>query len=532
MTQSIIDTPLDSDYIVKHLFPQIQKQTDVAFLSTETRESIGKYIKNQTDTVAQSLWTEILIDAICLLKINDQREKLYKDTKDVYDKEHTIPEFSKIRKISTYGIDELKEYFSSFIEFEAVLYGTGEYYRDHLHHVIQVWGLGFGLLWGPPVPIELTLSEGYKISPKNFHFEIEENSYQQISKSELWAMWSIVSLCHDLGYPIEKASKINQKVKKIINHFGCLNFNELNFNFDILNTFIVEKYLNVISSKTVRDKEDVTKSCTCKEPTGKDLCSEKCMSGNNNNSTMIQHKYYDKFSKSLEDYQHGAFSGLLLFKKLTYFLETDFAPNKERLSCEDLRQFYIRKEILRAISGHTCPKIYHINLNTISFLLIFCDELQEWGRPRFKELKAKIIDDEQTINILKFETNEVTETSNASAVGKIPNMDDDTQQADNKKLRTEAIVEVKYPLEIKGAELNTFEKNIVRPKFKNFLCLLRSAKDDKKRNFSFIWNIKTNNIVYSFQFDTNKSAYDMIRTFSQKEKEPEVVFDLYPNEST
>ena len=178
-------------------------------------------------------------------------------------------------------------------------------------------------------------------------------------------MWTIVALCHDLGYPLEKASKINQKVKSIVAHFGCKDFVELNFKFDIPNTPLIEKFLKIISSKTICD--DISKK-------------------QNKYHTEVQQKYYDKFSKSLEEYRHGMFSGFLLFKVLVYFLETDFSPHKNTLTAEDRRQFLIRREMLRAICCHTCPTIYHIDLNTLSFLLILCDEIQEWDRPRFDDL--------------------------------------------------------------------------------------------------------------------------------------------------
>ena len=85
-------------------------------------------------------------------------------------------------------------------------------------------------------------------------------------------MWTIVALCHDLGYPLEKASKINQKVKNIVAHFGCKDFVELNFKFDIPNTPLIEKFLKIISSKTIKDGE--------------------------NYHTEVQQKYYDKFNIS------------------------------------------------------------------------------------------------------------------------------------------------------------------------------------------------------------------------------------------
>lgn len=506
ITLPVINTPLDSEYITR-IFNQISDVSckELPYISSQTRESLKNYQDNKNEDNAKKIWKDLLIDSICLLKINDAREKLYKDTVPlIEDIEKFSKEFSKIRQISTYGIDELSDYFSDFIDFESVLYGTGNYYRDHIHHVLQVWGLGVGLLLGSD-PITIKLGEEYVAVNDKFHFQIDNEKtieidgerYCQKSKgiaqSELWAIWCIISLCHDLGYPLEKASQINKKVKKIINHFGCFNFNELNYNFDILNTFIVEKYLHIISSKTV-----VGKVPCCNE----DGTDQECLGKDKDHNTKIQHKYHDKFSKSLEDYDHGAFSGLLLFKKLTYFLETDYAPDKETLGCEDLRQFYIRKEILRAICGHTCPKIYHLDLNTLSFLLIFCDELQEWGRPRFSDLlSVGAKSNEQKITIDKFNT---------------------------KDSGTEAHVTINFS-NIKITDLNrgTYEEHIVRRKFKNFHYLLRSAKDDSSRKVEFTWKIKFENAEYALIFNSKKSSYEMFESTSKEKDLEEQSFTIY-----
>ena len=294
------------------------------------------------------------------MKVNDSRERIYKESEKDTDK--FIEKFESIRMSSSYGIDEIDSYYDDFIDFESVLYGTDDHYRDHVNHVIQVWAVGLSLLDHH----KFNFPDGYIVKKEiDFHFEIanekkpkkvkgkiekhKKNKEEYISKSELWAMWTIIALCHDLGYPIEKTSKINVQAKKIISHFGNMNFSELNYSFDIFNTFLVNKLLDVVSSKAKIES----------------------------NRTSIQTKFRDKISKSLEDYKHGVFSSLLLFKSFTFFLETDIFQNTGNLSHEDLRQFHIRKEILRAIAGHTCPKIYHLELNTLSFLLILCDELQE-----------------------------------------------------------------------------------------------------------------------------------------------------------
>lgn len=476
--KDIINENLDEGLLNRHIFSHIAGQNENIYSSNSSKDAIKKYESNGNKENAKKLWKELLIDSICLLKINDKREKLYIDlqskTANAFHEK-----FSKIRHRSSYGIDELDTYFDDFVEYESVLYGTGDYYRDHIHHVLQVWAIGIGLMFGKN-PIHVKLNEDFTIDREAlFHKDIEKKAEPiSISQSELWAMWTIIALCHDLGYPLEKTSIINQKVKKIINHFGCISFNELNFNFDLLNSFIVEKYIDIVSSKVKRT-----------------ICGE--------HRTEIQHKFRDKISKSLEDYKHGMFSGLLLFKKLVYFLETDYAPSDRALSDEDLRQFYIRKEILRAICAHTCPKIYHIELNTLSFLLILCDELQDWNRPRFEELIER-------------------STSKNNVTNRI-----------NKFLTTDDSSECDIQIETKHNTISISNKpellkHLVLSRFKNFNYLLRSAKDDTTRKIKFKWSIVFKDKTFHYDFVSENNAVDTPEIYSlsatSKSKKPRKVF--------
>lgn len=73
---------------------------------------------------------------------------------------------------------------------------------------------------------------------------------------------------------------------------------------------------------------------------------------------------------------------------MVYFLESDLTFDSWKpLKKEDARQFLIRREILRAIASHTCQDIYHLDFNTLSFLLYIVDEIQCWGRPTLEELQ-------------------------------------------------------------------------------------------------------------------------------------------------
>lgn len=505
---TVKEVSLDKEKLKDSVFKQIVEDSKLIFISEETKDNMKLYMKDPVRDNAKKLWQDLLIDAICILKINDKRERLYEDTKKIIEKKQNnfTKKFKKIRKISTYGIDEIAEYFDDFVKFESVLYGTGEFYRDHIHHVLQVWAVGIGLIAGVD-PIKLNFSEDFSIADEMFHFEIEfakekeigeadkKTEKWMISQSELWSMWTIIALCHDLGYPLEKASQINQKIKKIVSHFGCLSFNELNFNFDLLNGFIVDKFLNVVASKTVRGGSG-------------------CEKNNGFHKTDVQEKYHDKISKSLEEYKHGMFSGLLVFKKLTYFLETDYSPNNNSLSDEDLRQFFIRKEILRAICGHTCPKIYHLDVSTLSFLLIICDELQEWGRPRLEELISDRKDDEPEIEILKFETS------------KEDNIEQTSVHISFKYSKLSIDVDENDKITKKGSFR---EDNFVRPKYRNMNYLLRSAKGDINRKITFQWDTVFENMSYKYIFNSSNSSFEMVKAtrenlVSKKEDE----FHIYP----
>ncbi len=56
----------------------------------------------------------------------------------------------------------------------------------------------------------------------------------------------------------------------------------------------------------------------------------------------LQPKYYLKFHKLLERYNHGILSAIIVYKLLIYFLESDFNINEDyRFDKEEARQFYI-----------------------------------------------------------------------------------------------------------------------------------------------------------------------------------------------
>lgn len=346
------------DFLRDHyIFSNCRKlQTDnfPEFLSEKSEISLQEILKSckpnedilpdRIDEIHE-LWKDLLSDAIIYLKSKDERE--YRET-------NQQPAMDKV----AFGVDDLYKYFEEYRDFEALLYGADRFYRDHIMHVFRVWLIGNWLI--------------EKFNSKIF-WDFKEIYTKKggfgISNKEVSAMWCIIALTHDLGYPLDKIEKVRDKIEAMMAYFGGAGTSKPGFQIPAHHHFINDFILQFISSKLIPNKDPAKKD---KKGFFK---------------TTRQSKYYLKFSKSFENFDHGIISCILLMKNLVYFLESDFDLSNPFTDQEDARQFYIRREILRAIASHTCTDIYHLHPNSLAFILILADELQISGRPTFSELK-------------------------------------------------------------------------------------------------------------------------------------------------
>ncbi len=305
----------------------------------------------------KELWPLVLTDALKKLKQHDSREWDPKKDFSSFFHEHSL------------GINELVEVFTGFTEFEGMLYGASpDRYRDHIAHAFRVWIIGHGLL------------------NNCFKWNLTaEGSKENISKEEWQCMWAIVALCHDVGYPLAAIERINQQARNTLRNLGLTPAGDLRFAFSQQMLPFHDTIIKLMSSKPVNSLIKKRKYLT-----------------------HLQNKYYLKFLKSFDKLDHGIVSALLISKALVYFLESDLSHDDwSPLDREDIRQFVIRREILRAIAAHTCPDVYHLRFNTLSFLLYIVDETQCWGRPTLEELRHQSELREAEATIGKFSPNHI-----------------------------------------------------------------------------------------------------------------------------
>lgn len=337
-----------------------------------------------------------------------------------------------------YGVDELSEYFDKYIKFESMLYGGGKYYRDHVIHVFRVWLLGLECL------LE---DDGNYLKRIEIHQDIKVNSLEKIS------IWSMIALTHDLGYPLEKAQGIIEQTKDMMKSFISnpsvlmdLSFNGIQNN---MNDFVVR----FMSSKM----NEVDNKCPKEETTTN--VKKKFVA-------RLQPKYYFKFQKSLEGYNHGILSAIIIYKLLRYFLESDFNINEDyQFDEEESRQFYIRREILRTIASHTCHDIYHLDMLSFAFLLIVVDDAQEWGRKRISELY-------------------VNKDSTYEFVSIVPSFDSRESKRGEEKIKIHSLeVKEKFSFknqnDLRGTLLSLYKQ------CKGYKEIFRDGQDTTRRNFIF-----------------------------------------------
>jgi len=319
------------------------------------QDSAKKYIQDlkkddhlykQLDII-KPLWKDLLSNAIIYLKSKDTREIKH----DEFD----------------YGVKELEQYMNNFEQYQGLLFGSDKKYRDHISHMFCVYLVGAYVVNTFPLKYN-SINVGNN----------KQNPEYTISAGEKEAMWCIMALTHDLGYPLKAIKKINEVARNMLDKFGIQNFQELSFNLhrQPLYDFII-KFISSDLVEIENPENDGKKKYYLTHP---------------------QSKYFLKFSWAFENYKHGLFSSIVLMKNLVYFLESDYSTDiKKPLDEEDAKQFLIRNTILRSIAAHNCEDIYFLNVMEFPFLLTVFDEMHEWNRPQIDQIYGKYTPDRELI---------------------------------------------------------------------------------------------------------------------------------------
>lgn len=203
-----------NEFPPKFLTPTLKKKIEAFIYNFDENRNI---CFDKVDNI-DGLWKDLLSDAISFLKYNDKREYSY--DKKGGRRRYTISKKTvHMRDQIAFGTDKLFEYFKEFREFEALLYGADKFYRDHILHVFRVWLIGIWLI------------EKFK---SKLHWDFKKLGDEKekrffINFDEVLAMWCIIALTHDLGYPLDKVKKIKSKLNGMMSYFGGSGISESDF---------------------------------------------------------------------------------------------------------------------------------------------------------------------------------------------------------------------------------------------------------------------------------------------------------------
>ena len=208
------------------------------------------------------------------------------------------------------------------LAYELPLHTTSNFYRDHLYHVMDVCLLG-----------ELLLHSMFSEEATGGEYEFFAETFTTHTASELFHNWYVAALCHDLGYVIEKADKFIGPIHKIRGP-GLSDFSK-NLKDGLLSgkNEIRKTIIQIVESKSY-----VIPDALARKLIEADVSTDHGVAGWLHLRQWIQETNYEMKT---------------LAPALTAIL-------RHNLSGQEVD---LRKEPL-------------------TFLLMFCDHVQEWGRPR------------------------------------------------------------------------------------------------------------------------------------------------------
>ncbi len=258
--------------------------------------------------------------------------------------------------------------------------------RDHFIHSVNVFLLGLAIYAQNSKYREFFKAYILR-SPYTKYYRLENGDF---SNEEFLYRWGVASLFHDIGYPVEIIGKqlkkfINDGVRSIspaydadtaidfkdFNDFNTIVKMDPNFADEFTKIYPEAKFLNlfkptdIIAHKIATDFQDVNV---------KDLT-----------------KHLDNFVYSMGEMgfiDHGFFSCILVLNSYGYLIQKYaknhdffFYPIVDSATAILLHNYY--RNVLQKNPFNL--KELHPSQSPLAFMLILCDELQEWNRQPFGE---------------------------------------------------------------------------------------------------------------------------------------------------
>lgn len=307
--------------------------------------------------------------------------------------------------------------------------------RDHFIHSIEVFTLGINIFHN-----NKTIQEQFNnfIENSNYH------NYYTTKHEEFFYRWGITALFHDVAYPIEIISEQLKLYAKLLDSYSI---QEDNLNF-IIKFEGTEKFDRI---EELKIKDEYKEEFKSRNPTLKLKEYTSCiniLTKTISNRFSLKEDFVKEILKSkLKDMEngkyidHGFYSAIIVLKWYHSLIEkTEWDPSYFIYPIVDVAAAILLHNVfsrdLLEKTGKMDFKKY-----PLAFLLILCDELEEWDRINFS---TNIIDTKSNIDI----KNNVISVKYYSNNEKLKNK----YEKVNEVLQLDNLLELNIDIEKKGDE--------------------------------------------------------------------------------
>jgi len=242
------------------------------------------------------------------------------------------------------GLGSIARNLQSIIEhlpdFQAYIYATDEFFRDHIEHQIRVAVLGNYLL-----------SQRFDSPTGSKRLVDTLSSILGLSEDDTRKAWWIAGLFHDIGMPIEKLAR---NFSKVIREDLASAYENLDLNTPKINDPIPDLNSNkFFFEKLTSDFTPATKKCI-ETALGWVV------------STKIDHGAVGALAllRSIPDVQNGEED------KMSTLLDSEYKPYLISARAVMIHSLFQKDNSVEIRSDHA----------PLAYLLVCCDEMQEWGR--------------------------------------------------------------------------------------------------------------------------------------------------------
>ena len=286
----------------------------------------------------------------------------------------------------TYNLprDRAKAFIQSFIDsfsnFEELLFGLDPNHRDHTLH--SLWVYLFGHQWianmGGYDKIQIAgqmnmiyLEEGkptFALSPIPLKCGIPH----------LEAMWAMIPILHDLGYPVQTISnEANVIFGKILGpfaiDFGSIFQIDMGSRIAVLHQNIGDLVSTMYRPEGLDEKKRKEKSKEAAEIKN----DQKSLPNWIHQPTTTKDEELEiEYKIAWANKNHSAWSATFAFKNIPCLHESDFHGGGNI----DYLKLMTRRDIIYSILHHTSQEPKDLAVNRFQFILLFIDEIEECAR--------------------------------------------------------------------------------------------------------------------------------------------------------